>query len=138
MRSSKTSDPLPALLSQGAICREGEYAWELNAFPAALQNGPNLGYACLGGQFCFLLADGSLYEPFWLEANSVEKGANETWPDYKFRSCLEVAEGFTALVKKTDFEKEAAQFKSLQSPFGVLFNAYFVTEAELASLGLKS
>jgi hypothetical protein len=48
-----------------------------------------------------------------------------------------VASAFEALVKETDFEKEAAQFKSLQVPFSVLFNAYFVTEAELVRLGLQ-
>lgn len=131
------SEPLPQALSDGAIVRQGEYAWRLNAFPAALQKAPDLGYACLGGQFWFLLSDGSLYEPFWLEANSKERGANEAWPDYKARSCSEVAYAFESLVKETDFEKEAAQFKSLQVPFSVLFNAYFVTEAELARLGLQ-
>lgn len=137
MKSDSSPGALPTLLSQGAICRGGEYAWALNAFPAALQNAPDLGYACLGGQFWFLLSDGSLYEPFWLEANSAEKGATEVWSDYKSRSCQEVAAAFDALVKNTAFEKEAAQFESLQSPFSILFNAYFVTEAELAALCLQ-
>ena len=136
-KSDALSEALPQALSHGAIVRQGEYAWDLNAFPAALQKAPDLGYACLGGQFWFLLSDGSLYEPFWLEANSGERGANEAWPDYKARSCSEVANAFETLVKETDFEKEAAQFKSLQVPFSVLFNAYFVTEAELVRLGLQ-
>jgi ABC-type transport system substrate-binding protein len=136
-KSDASSEALPPALSQGAIVRDGEYAWELIAFPAALQKAPDLGYACLGGQFWFFLSDGSLYEPFWLEANSGERGANETWPDYKSRSCSEVAKAFEALAKETDFEKEAAQFKSLQGPFSILFNAYFVTEAELVRLGLQ-
>ena len=135
--SDASSEALPPALSQGAIVREGEYAWELNAFSAALQKAPDIRYACLGGQFWFLLSDGSLYELFWLEANSGERGANEAWPDYKARSCSEVANAFETLVGATDFEKEAAQFKSLQVPFSVLFNAYFVTEAELVRLGLQ-
>jgi hypothetical protein len=61
---------LPAELSQGAILRDKEYAWELSAFPAALRIAPSLGYACLGGQIWFVLRDDSLYEPFWLEANA--------------------------------------------------------------------
>jgi len=136
-KSDAFSEALPQALSEGAIVRQGEYAWDLNAFPAALQKAPDLGYACLGGQFWFLLSDSSLYEPFWLEANSEERDVNEAWPDYKARSCSEVAYAFESLVKETDFEKEAAQFKSLQVPFSVLFNAYFVTEAELARLGLQ-
>jgi hypothetical protein len=136
-RSDALSEGLPQALSQGAIVRQGEYAWALNAFSAALQKAPDLGYACLGGQFWFFLSDGSLYEPFWLEANSGERGTNEAWSDYKARSCSEVANAFEALVEKTDFEKEAAQFKSLQLPFSVLFNAYFVTEAEHNRLGLQ-
>ena len=136
-KSDASSEALPQALAHGAIVRQGEYAWDLNAFPAALQKAPDLGYACLGGQFWFLLSDGSLYEPFWLEANSAERGANEAWLDYKARSCLEVAKVFETLIKETDFEKEAAQFKALQVPFSILFNAYFVTEAELVRLGLQ-
>lgn len=136
-KSDASSEALPPALSHGAIFRESEYAWDLIAFPAALQKAPSLGYACLGGQFWFLLSDGSLYEPFWLEANSGERGANEAWPDYKARSCLEVAKAFETLVNTTDFEKEATQFKSLHGPFSILFNAYFVTEAEFVRLGLQ-
>ena len=51
-------DLLPTELTSGAILRSGEYAWEPSAFPAALQQAPNLGYACLGGQFWFLLKFG--------------------------------------------------------------------------------
>jgi hypothetical protein len=50
---------------------------------------------------------------------------------------LEVAEAFDALVRKTDFEKEVAQFKSLRLPFSILFNAYFVTEFEFVTLSLQ-
>lgn len=136
-KSDALSEALPPTLSQGAILRQGEYAWDLDAFPAALEKAPDLGYACLGGQFWFLLSDGSIYEPFWLEANSGERSANEAWPDYKARSCSEVGKAFKALVEETDFGKEAAQFKSLQTPFSILFNAYFVTEAELVRPGLQ-
>ncbi len=50
---------------------------------------------------------------------------------------LRVASAFEALVKETEFAKEAGQSKPLQMPFSVLFNAYFVTEAELVRLGLQ-
>jgi hypothetical protein len=88
-------------------------------------------------QFWFLLSDGLVYEPFWLYADSGERGANEAWQDYTVRSCSEVARAFEARVKEADFEKEAAQFKSIQKPFSILFNAYFMTEAELVRLGLQ-
>lgn len=42
-------DAIPAELTEGAIRRDREYAWELSALPIALQRAPNLGYACLGG-----------------------------------------------------------------------------------------
>ena len=66
-------NPLPSELAQSAILRDKEYAWELSAFPRALEIAPTLGYACLGGQFWFMLPDNTLYEPFWLEANSEDR-----------------------------------------------------------------
>jgi hypothetical protein len=38
---------LPPELTQGAILRDQEYAWELSDFPQALQRAPSPGYACL-------------------------------------------------------------------------------------------
>jgi hypothetical protein len=131
-------DRLPAELTSGAILRNGEYAWELPAFHVALQNAPSLGYACLGGQFWFVLPNDSLYEPFWLEANSSDKAEGEAWSDYARRSCSEVLVGFKTLVERTDVEDEARKFGSLESPFHVMFNAYFVTEEQFFRLGLHS
>jgi hypothetical protein len=131
-------DVLPTELTSGAISRSGEYAWEPSTFPIALQKAPNLGYACLGGQFWFLLPDNSLYEPFWLEANSTDKSEEEAWPDFTRRSCEEVLDAFKALVEKTDFDKEMRNFKTLEKPCRLLFNAYFVTEAQFYSLGLHT
>jgi hypothetical protein len=76
------NDALPLELIEGAILRDREYAWELAAFPATLQCAPSFSYACLGGQFWFLLPDNSLYEPFWLEANASDRADGEVWfPD---------------------------------------------------------
>lgn len=129
---------LPAELAIGAIFRTGEYAWEPSTFPMALQQAPGLGYACLGGQFWFLLPDNSLYEPFWLEANSSDKSEGEAWPDYARRSCDEVLVSFKALVERTDFDEEARKLDSLEKPFRLMFNAYFVTERQFISLGLHT
>jgi hypothetical protein len=40
-------------------------------------------------------------------------------------------------MRTTNFEREAAQFESLEAPYRILFNAYFVTESELVELGLQ-
>src|SRR5215469_17395662 len=93
---------LPPELTEGAILRDKEYAWELADFPQALQRAPALGYACLGGEFWFLLSDDSLYEPFWVEA-SCDRAQDEPWSDFLNRSCSEVLSQFNTLVSKTDF-----------------------------------
>jgi hypothetical protein len=77
-----------------------------------------------------------LYEPFWLEANSLDRTADEAWSEYARRSCEEVLVRFDALVKATDFDQEASKFRSLESSFRLMFNAYFVTEQQFSALGL--
>ena len=134
---------LPQQLTDGAVHRDKEYAWELGAFPQALENAPGLGYACLGGQFWFLSQDGSLYEPFWLEANAADRTDGEQWSEYTLRSCAEVLTQFNALLESTSFVEEAKKFGTFaesvssddfKAKFRVLFNAYFVTEHDLFSL----
>jgi hypothetical protein len=137
-KSDRIEDILPTELTSGAILRSGEYAWEPSTFPTALQQAPNLGYACLGGQFWFLLPDNSLYEPFWLEANSTDKSEEEAWLVFARRSCDEVLVAFKALVEKTDFDEEMCKFKTLEKPFRLMFKAYFVTERQFYSLGLHT
>jgi hypothetical protein len=134
---------LPEQLIDGAILRDKEYAWELSTFPIALRNAPELGYACLGGQFWFLSRTGSLYEPFWLEANSTDRATGEPWLEYAQRSCTEVLAGFNALLENANYVEEAKKFGTFsnslsmdefKAEFRVLFNAYFVTEEDLFSL----
>jgi hypothetical protein len=136
---------LPDELTDGAILRDKEYAWDLSAFPRALERAPGLGYACLGGQPWFLLPDNTLYEPFWLEADSTDRAPTETWPEDAQRSCVEVLSKFNSLVHSTNFAEEAKKFGTFES-IGVdelnlkirtLFNAYFVTEQGLRSLKKK-
>lgn len=136
--------PLPPELSNGAILRDNEYAWELTAFPIALENAPLLGYACLGGQFWFLLLDNTVYEPFWLEANANDRALGEPWAEYARRSCAEVLSEFNALMDHTSFIEEARKFESSdlieglgKSKIRLLFNAYFVSEQEFNSLGFN-
>jgi hypothetical protein len=136
---------LPSVLTAGAILRDKESAWEPSAFRRTLNVAPGLGYACLGGQFWLLLPDNTLYEFWWLEANSSDRIEGESWPEYAYRSCAEVLSRFNVLVNESDFKEEAKQFESLvarddweRSNFRLLFNAYFVSQHELNSLELRA
>jgi hypothetical protein len=53
-----------------------EYGWEIDAFPNALAHAERLGYACLGGQFQFVLQDATC-EMYWLSADSSERANDE-------------------------------------------------------------
>ena len=135
-------DSLPPELTKDAILREHEYAWELAAFPQALEVAPGLKYACLGGQIWFVLPDNTLYELYWLESNSSDRIDGEPWPNYAKRSCEEVLIGFGTLIEETDFFLESKKFLSIEpqtddsfrSKFRVMFNAYFESEESWQSL----
>ena len=112
-----------------------EYAWSMGSFRNALKLAPTLEYACLGGQFWILPSPGQIYELFWLETNSAERIPGEPWNTYTSRSCSEVSEQFEQLLVTVDFREEVLKFRTfkefLEPP---VFNAYFVTEQEWASL----
>jgi hypothetical protein len=138
---------LPSELLDGATLRDKEYTWTLDSFPAALKKAPALGYGCLGGQFWILPAPDQIYELFWVEADASERLTGENWNAYAERSCLEVLERFSSLLKTTDFRKEALKFGSLdfflsseQDLIGpsLVFAAYFVTAQEWAILQPRS
>jgi hypothetical protein len=131
---------LPPEISEGATARGNEYGWTLDAFPQALLKAQGLGYACLGGQFQFRLDDGT-HEMYWLNADSDERRQGESWAEYGRRSCDEVLDRFKAAVADADFPKEVSSWPSLATSMAqglnianhLVFVAYFVTEAELAS-----
>ena len=100
---------LPPELTEGSNLRDKEYAWELADFPQALQRAPDLGYACLGGQFWFLISEVSLYEPFWLGVNASDKMAGADWSAYARRSCEEVLTRFNRCLLETDFREAAGK-----------------------------
>jgi len=136
------ANTLPEELTREADLRHGEYAWSINAFFAALALAPTLGFACLGGQFQLRPDPDTIYELFWLEANSSERLPGETWKSYSERSCTEVSKQFTWLVGGVDFEKEALKFKSIdpllfsrsEKMEPPVFCAYFVEEKEFENL----
>ena len=133
---------LPEELTREADLRHGEYAWRIAPFTSALVLAPVLGFACLGGQFQLRPDPDTIYELFWLEANSSERLLGESWQFYAERSCSEVLTQFTSLLGEVDFEKEALKFRSIDpllfSSLGTMeppvFCAYFIDEKEFESL----
>ncbi len=132
-------DILPPEILEGATQRGTEYGWELAAFPDALAKAETLGYACVGGQIQASWADGSICEMYWLNADSREREASESWSEYSHRSCQEVLKSFQRLMARTDFEKEVAKWRGdlkaelargLDITSVLVFIAYFINEAE--------
>jgi hypothetical protein len=125
---------LPPDVANGATLSDNEYGWRVSAFPEALNAAKSHGLVCLGGQFQFRLS-GSIYEMYWLNADSTDRRSGETWADYAHRSCSEVLDKFNQLVSKTDFAKEATNWGLHASATeGLVFVACFETEASLAEL----
>jgi hypothetical protein len=128
---------LPDELTVGANLRGNEYGWRVNGFAAALAKAPELGYACLGGQFQFRTVDATA-EMYWLDTSAGERTTDEPWNEFACRSCKEVLDGFRSLLERTDFRKEASGWKHLESllksgwdPMSDLaFVAYMVDELE--------
>jgi len=125
---------LPPDIVNGASQRGDEYGWRVSDFLGAIAAAKSHGLACLGGQFQFRLPEG-IYEMYWVNADSTERRSGETWADYSERSCSEVLGKFKDLASKTDFVKEASKLGLLSSATeGLVFVAYFETEASLAEL----
>jgi hypothetical protein len=125
---------LPPDVLNRAVLSGNEYGWRVSDFPAALAAAESHGFACLGGQFEFRLSE-SIYEMYWLNADSTDRRSGETWADYSQRSCSEVLNKFNDLVSKTDFVREALNWGLLPSATeGLVFVAYFENEQSLAEL----
>jgi hypothetical protein len=140
--SVNMADTLPEELTREADLRHGEYAWSISSFSAALVLAPTLGFACLGGQFQLRPDSDTIYELYWLEANSSERLPGESWKSYTERSCSEVSKQFTSLRGSVDFEKEALKVRSidpllfsrLEKMEPPVFCAYFISEKEFENL----
>ena len=136
-------DDLPPELARGALQNRKEFAWPVDVFPGVVAAAPGLGYACLGGQFQFLLSGGKIFELYWLSADSQERKAGEPWSEFAARSCMEVAQGFMVLLQSAAFQDEAEKFKRLEagtvdaSRSKLVFCAYFVSETEWRELGAR-
>jgi hypothetical protein len=139
-------DALPPEILEGATQRGTAYGWTLAAFPEALRKAEALGYACVGGQLQGRWSDGSVCEMYWLNADSRERNAGESWSEYSHRSCREVSCGFQRLMARTDFAKEVADWRGdLKAELGrgldaksvLAFVAYFISEVEADRLSAK-
>jgi hypothetical protein len=95
-------DNLPAELLAGSALRGNEYGWTPQSFVNAVAVAPDLGCACIGGQFQFRLPEGTC-EMYWLSADSTERANGELWSEYSRRSCNEVRAKFDRLMRTTDF-----------------------------------
>jgi len=96
-----------------ASLRGKELAWGVEDFPPALAKAASLGFACIGGQFQFRLPDGTC-EMYWRAADAADRASAELWADYVARCEREVREGFTRIVRDTDFRREAEEFDYLR------------------------
>jgi hypothetical protein len=131
---------LPPEILLRASLRDNEYGWTVSAFPAALAAAERYELACLGGQLQFRV-DTSVAEAYWCNADSSERMPEEAWHHYVQRSCKEVKDKFTELVRDLDVQKLIAEWPALSTllsgrdPEAVLFFvAYFVTEQEYLAL----
>jgi hypothetical protein len=135
MKDLSKPDDLPSDVREGATLRGNEYGWLPTSFPDALVRAEAHGFGCLGGQFQFRLDDGSTCEMYWLNADSKDRMPEESWDDYRRRSCSEVREKFERLISSTDFRKEASAWGLGDAAADrLVFVAYFVTESELTDL----
>lgn len=103
---------LPPEILVGATLRDNEYGWELSAFPTALDAAEKCELACLGGQLQFRV-DNSVFEAYWCNADSSERRPEGAWRDYVTRSCKEVKDKFTGLVRNLDVQKLMAEWPTL-------------------------
>lgn len=116
----------PHLLAQ-AVQSGSEFGWRSSDFPAVLRSAAAEGFACLGGQFQWVLSDGTC-EPYWLNADARPKLPAESWAAYVRRAEAEVEEGFALLLRTTDFDTEAEKWPHLREKKeqGVPVNDYLV------------
>jgi hypothetical protein len=139
-------DVLPPEILEGAVRQGTEYGWKLDAFPGVLLKAQALGYACVGGQFQCRTEDGGICQMYWLNADSMERAADESWSEYSQRSCQEVLKGFQRLMARTDFVKEIQKWRDLKAELAaglditslLVFVAYFIDEPSVVRLRAHS
>jgi hypothetical protein len=127
---------LPDSLISRATPSGQEHGWSIAEFPTVLADAADLGFACIGGQFQFLLPDGTC-EAYWLNADSTPQLPDEPWHEYVSRAAREVRDAFDQICAETDFIREAQQWQFLRDKLAnpdfdvlqhLIFVAYFNNE----------
>ena len=123
---------LPPEVLETAYRSGRELGWRLGQFPDALKHAAMAGVACIGGQFQWVLPDGTC-EAYWLNADAASRQPDETWPNFVKRCEQQVLAGFTQMVSSVHFDVEADRFEFLKAKKAqgisisehLLFVAYF-------------
>ena len=123
---------LPPDVLETAIHSGHELGWRMEQFPAALKRAAAAGVACVGGQFQWVLPDGTC-EAYWLNADAAPRQPEEPWPKFVARCEQLVLDGFNNLAASVNFDIEADRFEFLKDKKAqgislaeyLLFVAYF-------------
>lgn len=102
---------LPDTLSRKAAFEDGEHSWRVDVFPAVLREAASLRLACAGGQFQFRTSDGPICEMYDLEVDTGGRKKGEAWGSYVLRCEQQVAEGFERLLRITDWQARALEWR---------------------------
>lgn len=109
----QSTDQLPPHLLTRAVESGGEFGWRKKEFLVALHGAAAEGFACTGGQFQWVLPDGTC-EPYWLNADSTPRAPGESWSSYVKRTEAEVEKGYELLLHTIDFDAEADKLDLLR------------------------
>ena len=128
---------LPSEVLETAYRSGLEFGWRVEQFPSALRLAATKGFACIGGQFQWVLPDGTC-EAYWLNADAAPRQPDETWPNFAVRCEQQVLESFAQLVSSVNFDIEADRFEFLKNKKAqgisiaehLLFVAYFSSEGQ--------
>lgn len=122
-----SSGELPLHLLIRAVKSGGEFGWRKEDFLAALHEAASEGFACIGGQFQWVLPDGTC-ELYWLNADASPRIPNESWASYVKRSEEEVEKGYECILRTSDFNEESNKFDFLREKKaeGISLDEYLV------------
>ena len=100
--------------SKARISKGGEFAWRKTDFEAVISSAKENNLASIGGQAQFIFPDGTC-ELYWVNFDSTDQKAGESWESYVNRSANEVLFVFRKVVEETDFRKEALEFNFIKN-----------------------
>ena len=83
-----------------------EYGWKISDVPSVLSDAKNNNLANLGGQLQYVFPDGTC-ELYWMDIDAGARAEGESWKDWVEMSYEICSINFQALIKNSDFFKEA-------------------------------